>query len=276
MLRPLGTCRLESAIKRKVCLRSSHCAETLTVRSQATRLKEMGLVGVRTRPVDLLQATWLCCLLAVQVHSCPGTCSKCWGPENDQCEECRAGWTLHNNTCVDIDECGTELGNCPHNSYCFNTEGSYECRDCDPACVGCMGSGPARCRKCASGYRLTGSKCLDIDECSDRVLACHGLDEICTNTDGSFRCDCAERFFRKDGVCVKKPQPSVQEKGLFDDIQDDEVEVLQQMLFGVVLCALATLAAKATPKTCCTLTELHRLSTKGTQHRCKLLDSASH
>ncbi|KAF0034887.1 hypothetical protein F2P81_012645 [Scophthalmus maximus] len=212
MLRPLGTCRLESAIKRKVCLCSSHCAETLTVRSQATRLKEMGLVGVRTRPVDLLQATWLCCLLAVQVHSCPGTCSKCWGPENDQCEECRAGWTLHNNTCVDIDECGTELGNCPHNSYCFNTEGSYECRD--------------------------------IDECSDRVLACHGLDEICTNTDGSFRCDCAERFFRKDGVCVKKPQPSVQEKGLFDDIQDDEVEVLQQMLFGVVLCALATLAAK--------------------------------
>ena len=32
--------------------------------------------------------------------------------------------------------------------------------DCDPACVGCMGSGPARCRKCASGYSLTGSKCL--------------------------------------------------------------------------------------------------------------------
>lgn len=36
----------------------------------------------------------------------------------------------------------------------------------------------------------------------------------------------------------------VQEKGLFEDIQDDELEVLQQMFFGVVLCALATLAAK--------------------------------
>lgn len=120
--------------------------------------------------------------------------------------------------------------------------------DCDPACVGCMGSGPARCRKCASGYTLTGSKCLgnclkrdyvlsiissacihyvllgscsdlqvsdemislfflDIDECSDRVLACHGLDEICTNTEGSFRCDCAEGFIHRDGVCVKKQQP---------------------------------------------------------------------
>lgn len=108
----------------------------------------------------------------------------------------------------------------------------------------------------------------DVDECSDRILACHGLDEICTNTMGSFRCDCAEGFIRKDSVCVKKHKPSeshhtdrkmftpspnlthlsppagVEEKGLFEDIRDDEVEVLQQMFFGVVLCALATLAAK--------------------------------
>lgn len=34
------------------------------------------------------------------------------------------------------------------------------------------------------------------------------------------------------------------EKGLFDDMTDDEVLVLQQMFFGVVICALATLAAK--------------------------------
>ena len=34
------------------------------------------------------------------------------------------------------------------------------------------------------------------------------------------------------------------DKGLFDDIQEEEVEVLQQMFFGVILCALATLAAK--------------------------------
>nr|XP_033483141.1 protein disulfide isomerase Creld1 isoform X3 [Epinephelus lanceolatus] len=175
----------------------------------------MGQMGVRMLHRSLLQAVWLCCLLAVQVHSCPDACSKCSGPQNDQCKECRAGWILHNNTCVDVDECGTELGICPTNTYCFNTDGSYECRD--------------------------------IDECSDRVLACHGLDEICTNTEGSFRCDCAEGFIRRDGVCVKKQQPCVspvQEKGLFEDIQDDEVEVLQQMLFGVVLCALATLAAK--------------------------------
>ncbi|XP_065810922.1 protein disulfide isomerase Creld1 isoform X2 [Labrus bergylta] len=173
-------------------------------------------MGMRMLHMNLLQAALLCCLLAVKAHSCPPACSKCSGPENHHCEGCSTGWILHNNTCV----------------------------DCDPACVGCMGSGPARCRKCALGFTLTGSKCLDIDECSDRVLACQGLDEICANTVGSFRCDCAKGFIRRDGVCVRKQQPSVQGKGLFEDMQDDEVEVLQQMFFGVVLCALATLAAK--------------------------------
>ncbi|KAM6980481.1 protein disulfide isomerase CRELD1-like [Aplochiton taeniatus] len=107
-----------------------------------------------------------------------------------------------------------------------------------------MSSGPARCKKCASGYSWEGVKCLDIDECSERVLACSGLDEICNNVEGSFRCDCAEGFARKDNTCVKKQQPSDHEKGLFDDIKEEEVEVFQQMFFGVVLCALATLAAK--------------------------------
>lgn len=91
---------------------------------------------------------------------------------------------------VDIDECGTELARCPSNTYCHNTDGSYECRGmlvcvsddffercplviyffcvcsgCDQACVGCMGSGPARCKKCARGYRLKGAKCLGEDGC---------------------------------------------------------------------------------------------------------------
>lgn len=60
----------------------------------------MGQMGEELLLRNLLQAAWLCCLLAVQVHSCPETCNKCSGPENDQCEECRAGWTLHNNSCV--------------------------------------------------------------------------------------------------------------------------------------------------------------------------------
>ncbi|CDQ97551.1 unnamed protein product, partial [Oncorhynchus mykiss] len=96
----------------------------------------------------------------VLVRGCMDSCKECSGPQNDLCLECRTGWTLHDNTCVDIDECGTELGQCPPNTYCFNTEGNYQCKGCDQACVGCMGAGPARCRKCAAGYRLTGAKCL--------------------------------------------------------------------------------------------------------------------
>ncbi|KAM4612510.1 protein disulfide isomerase CRELD1 isoform 1-T2 [Polymixia lowei] len=195
---------------------------------------------------NLLPAAWLCSVLAgvIQGQSCPDTCRTCSGPENNQCLECRTGWILHDNTCVDIDECGTELDQCSPSTYCFNTEGSYECRGCDQSCVGCMGSGPARCKKCAPGYMLTGAKCLDIDECSEKALPCPGLDEICTNVEGSFRCDCADGFSRKDDVCLKKLLPGVGERGLFEDILDEEVEVLQQMFFGAVLCALATLAAK--------------------------------
>lgn len=48
----------------------------------------------------------------------------------------------------------------------------------------------------------------DIDECSDMVLACLGLDEICLNTMGSFHCTCAAGFILKDGVCVKQRLPS--------------------------------------------------------------------
>ncbi|KAK7916626.1 hypothetical protein WMY93_012387 [Mugilogobius chulae] len=190
----------------------------------------------------LLNAAWLSCVLTTEERTCHPSCNKCSGP--DQCAECGRGWLLHNGTCVDIDECDTKLGTCSADSYCLNKAGSYECKGCDAACVGCMGSGPARCRKCAPGYRLTGSKCLDIDECSDLVMACRGLDEICTNTEGSFHCDCAKGYIRKDSVCVKKHQPSEADKGLFEDIQDDEVVVLQQMFMGVLLCALGTLAAK--------------------------------
>lgn len=57
-------------------------------------------VAVRMLHRALLQAAWLSFLWALQVGSCPEVCSKCSGPENDQCDECRAGWMLHNNTCV--------------------------------------------------------------------------------------------------------------------------------------------------------------------------------
>ena len=32
--------------------------------------------------------------------------------------------------------------------------------DCAKACLGCMGAGPGRCKKCSPGYQQVGSKCL--------------------------------------------------------------------------------------------------------------------
>uniref|UniRef100_A0A8C1JP54 protein disulfide-isomerase n=1 Tax=Cyprinus carpio TaxID=7962 RepID=A0A8C1JP54_CYPCA len=153
--------------------------------------------------------------------ACHHSCKKCTSPQDNKCLDCKPGWILHSNKCVDVDECGTELARCPSNTYCFNTDGSYECRGCDQACVGCMGSGPARCKKCARGFRLTGAKCLDIDECSERAIACPGLNEACINEEGSFRCECAEGFIRRDSICVENLPPSetkifsMYTKGLF-------------------------------------------------------------
>ncbi|KAM5130213.1 protein disulfide isomerase CRELD1 isoform 3-T4 [Callospermophilus lateralis] len=85
--------------------------------------------------------------------ACFGPCARCSGPEESNCLQCKKGWALHHLKCVDIDECGTERANCGADQFCVNTEGSYECRDCAKACLGCMGAGPGRCKKCSSGYQ---------------------------------------------------------------------------------------------------------------------------
>lgn len=44
---------------------------------------------------------------------------------------------------------------------------------------------------------------LDVDECKEKAIACPGLNEACINEDGSFRCECAEGFIRRDSICVE-------------------------------------------------------------------------
>ncbi|XP_039742650.1 protein disulfide isomerase CRELD1 isoform X5 [Pteropus medius] len=85
--------------------------------------------------------------------ACFGPCARCSGPEESNCLQCKKGWALHHLKCIDIDECGTERASCGADQFCVNTEGSYECRDCSKACLGCMGAGPGRCKKCSSGYQ---------------------------------------------------------------------------------------------------------------------------
>eukprot|EP00069_Balaena_mysticetus_P018085 bmy_00440T0 len=112
--------------------------------------------------------------------------------------------------------------------------------DCAKACLGCMGAGPGRCKKCSPGYQQVGSKCLDVDECE--MAVCPGENEQCENTEGSYRCVCAEGYKQIEGICVKEQIP--ESAGFFSEMTEDELVVLQQMFFGVIICALATLAAK--------------------------------
>ena len=54
---------------------------------------------------------------------------------------------------------------------------------------------------------ITGCSIADIDECLDRKqYPCHG---VCTNTDGSFTCDCptGTRGNASNGECHKDPFP---------------------------------------------------------------------
>uniref|UniRef100_A0A8W4FEL2 protein disulfide-isomerase n=1 Tax=Sus scrofa TaxID=9823 RepID=A0A8W4FEL2_PIG len=144
--------------------------------------------------------------------ACFGPCARCSGPEESNCLQCKKGWALHHLKCV----------------------------DCAKACLGCMGAGPGRCKKCSPGYQQVGSKCLDVDECETAV--CPGENEKCENTEGSYRCICAEGYKQIEGICVKEQIP--ESAGFFSEMTEDELVVLQQMFFGVIICALATLAAK--------------------------------
>lgn len=56
---------------------------------------------------------------------------------------------------------------------------------------------------------LTPSPLLpDVDECE--TVACPGEHEQCANTEGSYRCVCAEGYRQEEGVCMKEQIPGKQ------------------------------------------------------------------
>eukprot|EP00061_Rhincodon_typus_P016156 g44218.t1 len=133
-------------------------------------------------------------------------------PGNFSCQ-CFNGYQLgKDNKCEDINECKT-INSCTH--LCANTPGGYNCscyagyhpdpssfgvcvfycetqtNSCDPLCIGddCY---------CPVGYIYDDVRntCHDIDEC-----AANECDMICTNTYGSYKCDCKEGFvLQEDGI----------------------------------------------------------------------------
>jgi hypothetical protein len=47
-----------------------------------------------------------------------------------------------------------------------------------------------------------------VDECE--TVVCPGENEKCENTEGGYRCVCAEGYRQEDGICVKEQVPGKQ------------------------------------------------------------------
>jgi len=70
---------------------------------------------------------------------------------------------------------------CDANSYCDNTEGSWNC-------------------ECFAGFRGDGQNCLDIDECHEKSDNCNLYAE-CINHEGTFDCECLPGFDGDGVIC---------------------------------------------------------------------------
>ncbi|XP_050542654.1 cysteine-rich with EGF-like domain protein 2-B isoform X2 [Daktulosphaira vitifoliae] len=113
---------------------------------------------------------------SISCISCDKACgpSGCSGPGSKNCKDCNKGWVYlgEDHGCSDINECLeeqdiTENGVksvCASNEFCVNTDGSYSCLKCDPACRGCSGDGADMCHGCAEGYRYDSNekKCIAL------------------------------------------------------------------------------------------------------------------
>ena len=121
-----------------------------------------------------------------------------------------------------MDECEGDSRLCGASSVCVNFAGSFRC-DCRAGFTGAGGracvalrscerdggrchpdaqcveeaAGSGRC-ECREGFAGDGELCEDVNECEQLGEKACGRGRICTNTRGSFFCDCAGGF-RKVG-----------------------------------------------------------------------------
>eukprot|EP01006_Ploeotia_vitrea_P046379 TRINITY_DN67022_c6_g1_i1.p1 TRINITY_DN67022_c6_g1~~TRINITY_DN67022_c6_g1_i1.p1 ORF type:complete len:357 (+),score=23.58 TRINITY_DN67022_c6_g1_i1:494-1564(+) len=101
---------------------------------------------------------------------------------HDDCDPLQEGADCPG-VCLDVDECSLGRHHCNEtSSYCINHHGGHSC-------------------KCHPGWRAVDSfTCEDIDECADSPCTSR---TICSNTIGSYRCDCEDgKQKNSDGLCV--------------------------------------------------------------------------
>ncbi|KAM4629779.1 hemicentin-1 [Polymixia lowei] len=157
-------------------------------------------------------------------NPCSHTCHNAMGTYYCSCPR---GLTISadGRTCQDIDECSLGGHMCHDGQDCENTIGSYrcvmrcgrgfrrtadglsctdvnECQESNPCNQHCLNTiGSYRCA-CEPGYQLRNRRCIDINECRQRVCR---SDQQCKNTRGGYTCiDLCPNGMTKgaNGTCV--------------------------------------------------------------------------
>ncbi|XP_031431207.1 LOW QUALITY PROTEIN: hemicentin-1 [Clupea harengus] len=157
-------------------------------------------------------------------NPCSHTCHNAIGTYYCSCPR---GLTISadGRTCQDIDECALGGHTCHNGQDCENLIGSYrcvmrcgrgfrrttdglscqdvnECKESNPCHQHCLNTiGSFRCA-CEPGYQLRNRRCIDINECRQRVCR---SDQQCKNTRGGYTCiDLCPSGMTKggNGTCV--------------------------------------------------------------------------
>ncbi|GAM27341.1 hypothetical protein SAMD00019534_105160 [Acytostelium subglobosum LB1] len=132
------------------------------------------LVFNQTMDVGPLRAYSSKCTVLCKHGYCDDVTCKCdQGYKGNDCSQCDIGYEAPSNgssLCQDINECVRDTSiQCQEHSTCFNTPGSYQCR-------------------CIDGFEMSGSDCIDINECEKNKDICGT--SLCENTVGSYVCQC--------------------------------------------------------------------------------------
>uniref|UniRef100_A0A4W5PBD3 Nidogen 2 n=1 Tax=Hucho hucho TaxID=62062 RepID=A0A4W5PBD3_9TELE len=131
-------------------------------------------------------------------HDCDTT-AQCLPGEGQQYQcQCATGYRGDGRNCYDVDECVEGLGLCGAYAHCVNLPGSHRCQ-CQSGYE--FGFDGRTCIVASSllTLRLYACCATDLDEC--RSQPCHPQ-ATCSNTLGSFQCQC-QHDFQGDGFqCV--------------------------------------------------------------------------
>ncbi|XP_055381726.1 protein kinase C-binding protein NELL1-like isoform X2 [Condylostylus longicornis] len=129
--------------------------------------------------------------------------------------ECLPGFTRETSlTCVEINECLSNLHNCHENANCINTQGSYKC-ECKPGYIGdgyhcepvcnqtCLHGGQCyKPNECSCWLGFIGESCeQDLDECDTGQHSCKNSSE-CVNMPGWYFCKCKPGYHSLGPECI--------------------------------------------------------------------------